>query len=435
MIETLYTIATFVVVLSVVVFVHEYGHYIVGRWCGIHAEVFSLGMGPRLGGWTDRHGTHWQVAAIPLGGYVKFLGDANAASAGPNGLSNVAVDDQGRTLLGAALWKRALTVAAGPIANFILSILIFAGLVFATGIVRNDLRLGEFATDPIDLRVGDEIVAYEGQPIEAFFEIYEFASGDDAEGPRNYTVLRDGRELDVRGPYPYPALVGFVQPLSAAANAGVQPGDLIIGFNGVAVQSFDNIRDLVRSGGAGEREMVILRDGQELSLTVKPEISDVLDENGEFVERVQLGIGAEPAFSLMTETPGFGEAAQFGVARTWMVITTSLDGIYHIIRGDLGADNLQGPIGIARASADTASSGLIDLIGWIGLISTAIGLMNLFPIPVLDGGHLVLYAYEAVRGRPPRERIANALTACGLSLLLTLMVFATYNDVLRLLNA
>ena len=436
MIETLYTILVFIVVLSIVVFVHEFGHYIVGRWCKIHADVFSVGMGPAIWGWTDKRGTRWQIAAIPLGGYVKFVGDTNAASAaGPNGLSNVAADDLEGSLIGAALWRRALTVAAGPIANFVLSILVFAGLVFVTGIARDELKLGEFLKDPVELQSGDRLVAIEGQEVTQYRDIYDISITTPETGNILYTVERDGQRIDVLGPYLYPALIGFVRPLSSAANAGLEVGDEIIRYHDLPVGSFETLRTAILSAGTIETEIVVIRNGEERSFAISPQIVDTEADDGTYEKRVMIGVGAQPIFDLAVERPGVFEALRLGVNRTFGVVTASLDGIYHMVVGDIGADNLQGPVGIARASADTASGGLIDLIAWIALISTAIGLMNLFPIPVLDGGHLVLYAYEAIRGRPPRERVAAALTAGGLSLLLSLMVFATYNDVLRLLNA
>ncbi|MEM0976695.1 MAG: RIP metalloprotease RseP [Pseudomonadota bacterium] len=436
MIDTLYTIATFIAVISVVVFVHEFGHYIVGRWCGIHAEVFSVGMGPVIWGSTDRRGTYWQIAALPIGGYVKFLGDENAASAaGPNGLSNVARGDEERTLIGASLWKRALTVAAGPFANFFFSILVFASLLYVTGIARDPVRIGDFTVDPIELQEGDRILAFNGETIEGFADIFDLAA-ETAPGEQHiFTIERDDRVLDVQGPYPYPALVGWVTPLSPAANAGLQPDDLIVSFNGIDIGSFDQLRVAVLERGEVETDIVVLRGDTEISLRLAPEITEQLLADGTIERRPLIGVGAGSAIGYYVETPTPYEALNVGVIRTWGIVTGSLTGLYHIIRGDLGADNLQGPIGIARASADTAAGGWMDLIAWIGVISTAIGLMNLFPIPVLDGGHLVLYAYEAVRGKPPRERIAAALTAGGFSLLIGLMVFATYNDVLRLLNA
>lgn len=434
--EFLFTLLSFVVVLSIVVFVHEYGHYIVGRWCGIKAETFSVGMGPAIGGWTDRHGTRWQIAAIPLGGYVKFVGDANAASAaGPNGLSNVEVDGQVSALNSAALWRRALTVAAGPVANFLLSIVIYAGLLFSTGIARDDLKVGAFLVDPIELQVGDRLIGYEGQEITEYNDIYALASEDSPEGVKTYTVDRDGETLDVSGPYPYPALVAGVSPLSAAANAGVLPGDEIIQYGAYDIASFEQLKTAIIENGTDETILIALREGDAQSFEIKPQLVEFPDNNGGFEERVMLGVTAGAIFELQTETPGLLEAARIGVLRTVSVITSSVDALRSIIRGDLGADNLQGPIGIARVSADLASSGLFEFIAGIALISTAIGFVNLFPIPVLDGGHLMFYAYEAIRGKPPQERIAGALTAVGLSLMLCLFVFVTYNDVLRLLNA
>ncbi|MEM8959262.1 MAG: site-2 protease family protein, partial [Pseudomonadota bacterium] len=203
-----WTIAAFVVALSIIVAVHEYGHYIVGRWCGIHAEVFSLGFGPRLATWRDKRGTVWQIAALPLGGYVKFLGDADAAS-GADGEALSAMDDRTRrqTMHGAPLWARALTVAAGPAFNFALSIAVFAGIILVQGEARAPLTVESLKPMPVEvqeLRPGDRIVAINSGEVPDFDGFSAFVQDLPRAPVLDYTVLRDGSEIDVTGPYPYP---------------------------------------------------------------------------------------------------------------------------------------------------------------------------------------------------------------------------------------
>lgn len=427
---------SFVVVLGIVVFIHEYGHYIVGRWCGIHADVFSLGFGPRLGGWVDRRGTEWQVAALPLGGYVRFLGDADGASrADPKHLGSLDEADLARSFHAAPVWKRSLTVAAGPVANFVLSVVIFGALVTWQGVPTEAPIVGSVGDVPgmeRSLRSGDELRSVNGQAVAEFQDIYAIANDLPEPAPLSATVLRDGAEIEVSVPYPLPPLVFGVEPLSPAAAAGLKSGDYIAAAAGQELVSFGGLRDVVLASGGQTIPLRVLRDGGEVMLEITPRERELVREDGSIETRVMIGVSGDALVYPMTETPAPWMAAWIGMKRVADVITMSLTGIKQIILGNLGADNLQGPLGIAQISGQSASQGLANFISLIAVISTAIGLLNLFPIPVLDGGHLIMFGYEAVAGRPPAERVMQVAMSIGLAMVLLLMVFATYNDLMRL---
>jgi regulator of sigma E protease len=426
----------FLIVLGVVVSIHEYGHYIVGRWCGIHAEVFSLGIGPVLTSWRDKHGTKWQVSAIPVGGFVKFLGDRDPSSvADSEALKGMNELDRSRSFPGAALPRRALTVFAGPAANFLLSIVVFAGMVLYTGIANVDPVVGEVVdvgSDADGLREGDYILAINGVEVSSYPEILEYALENEPENTTVYRVKRDADTIDVFGPFPFPALVSSVQPVSPASRAGLKSGDVILAVGEKEIHSFIQLRDTIVSSEQTEVQLSVWRDGAPISLSITPLERDTNAAEGGFEKKVSIGVVGGLAFNPVAYTPTPWAAVWIGVQRTWLVITGSIEGIYHMIAGNISATNLQGPLGIAQVSGDTASEGLLDMINLIGVISTAIGLLNLFPIPVLDGGHLVIFGYEALRGKPPSDRAIQIAMSLGLTFLLMVMVFATYNDIMRL---
>lgn len=427
-----YTIGAFVVALSVIVAIHEYGHYIVGRWCGIHAEVFSLGFGPKLFTWRDKRGTLWQIAALPLGGYVKFLGDADAASSADGAaIAQMDAATRRRTMHAAPLWARAATVAAGPIFNFLLSILIFAGVMMWQGQARAPLTIAELTPMPVGveaLQPGDRIVAIHGRDVPDFKDFGVFV----AELPRapelDYTVLRDEREITVPGPFPYPPLVSGVSPKSAAMDAGLEKGDVITAVDGTRISSFEDLRSAVMVSGGAPIDLTVWRSGDTFPMTLTPRSMDVPTDDGGFEQRYLIGVTGGLFFSPETVTPGPFAALALGVDQTVYIVTQSLSGLYHMITGAISTCNLSGPVGIAETSGAAASQGVVSFIWFIAVLSTAVGLMNLFPVPVLDGGHLVFHAYEAVSGRPPSDRALQVLMAGGLALIITMMLFALTND-------
>jgi regulator of sigma E protease len=427
-----WTVLAFVVALSIIVFVHEFGHYIVGRWSGIHAEVFSLGFGPVVWSRVDRRGTRWQLAALPLGGFVKFLGDANAASAKDGeAIAKLSAEELRHTMHGAPLWARAATVAAGPLFNFALSILVFAGVIWTTGVATERAVVGSVKELPFaaeNLLPGDMILSLNGQGTPDLTTFLKAAKELKPAPSATYEIERSGRKISLDGPFPFPPVVSSVQPGTAAIDAGVQAGDIIASVDGTAVNSFGEMRDLVGGSEGKPMRLALWRDGKSLDVLLTPKRMDIPLDEGGFETRWLLGLSGGLFFTPESRTPGPVEALKLGVKETFGVIGTSLSALSHIVTGAISTCNLRGPLGIAETSGAAASQGAMTFITFIAMLSTAVGLLNLFPIPVLDGGHLVFHAYEAVMRRPPTERALRGLMLGGLSLLLTLMVFALSND-------
>ena len=425
----IWTLAAFVLALLVIVGVHEYGHYIVGRWSGIHADVFSLGFGPVLFSRTDRRGTVWQIAAVPLGGYVKFRGDANAASApDADAMAQLPADQRRTTMPGAPLWARAATVAAGPAFNFVFSIIVLTGLALVTGTPSDPPRIAQIYGTPISgitLQPGDTLIEVDGVPFEKAPTLL------DDEVPHAlipYTVERDGRVIQVQGPMLSTARIGFVQFNSAAEDAGLRVGDVIMAANGQPIWRFNELIQIVAASNGQPVALQIWRDGAVIDLDISPRRQDILKEDRSFETRWLLGVSSSSFFEPATEMPGPVEAFSSAVARTWDVAASSVSGLYHIAAQKISSCNMSGAITIAKTSGKMASSGLVDFIAFLAFLSTAIGLVNLFPIPVLDGGHLMFYAYEAVVGRGPSEKVVQVLMSVGLVIVLSIMVFALSND-------
>ncbi|MFT4149691.1 MAG: RIP metalloprotease RseP [Paracoccaceae bacterium] len=426
-----WTLLAFVVALSVIVAIHEYGHYIVGRWSGIHAEVFSLGFGPVLASRVDRRGTRWQIAALPFGGYVKFLGDSNAAS-GVDGASirAMSAEERRHTMHGAPLWARAATVAAGPVFNFILAVLVFAGFMLWQGVATEQPVVGRVAEGSAitALHPGDRILSVGGQDTPDLPSLIKAADSLPPSATVDYRVERNGQEVTVAGPFPMPPVADVVMPNSAAWDAGLKSGDVVVAVDGAPVYSFREMRDLVGNSGGKVLTLTVRRAAQEFDLQLTPRRMDMPQAEGGFETRWLIGLTGGLAFTPETRTPGPAEALGLGAKQVWDVGSTSLSGLWHMITGAISSCNLQGPIGIAETSGAAASAGIESFVWFIAVLSTAVGLMNLFPIPVLDGGHLVFHAWEAVTGKPPTERALRILMTGGLALLGLLMAFALTND-------
>jgi regulator of sigma E protease len=364
-------IIPFLFVLTVVVFFHELGHFLVARWAGVKVLTFSLGFGPELVGFNDRHGTRWKVSAVPLGGYVKFFGDESEASTpSSEALANMTEEERAGSFHHKKVAARAAIVAAGPIANFILAIVIFTGL----------------------------------------FTFY---------GKPNMSARVDKIEAN-----------------SAAAAAGFQVGDIVTAIDNKPIETFSDMQWIV-SGHAGEQLSFTVKRGDSIvELHGTPELKVQKDGFGNSHRAGILGItrSSQPG-DVMTERVNPATAMWLGVKETWLVIDQTLTYIGRIFTGREPADQIGGPLGIAKISGQVATLGFAPLIRLAALLSVSIGLLNLFPVPLLDGGHLLFYAVEAVRGRPLSDRAQEMGFRIGLGLVLMLMVFATYNDILHLASS
>jgi regulator of sigma E protease len=430
----IWTVLAFVIALSVIVAIHEYGHYIVGRWSGIDADVFSLGFGPVLFSKVDKRGTKWQFALLPLGGYVKFKGDSNASGGKDDAaMSTLSEAERRRTMNGAPLWARAATVAAGPAFNFALSILIFTGIFMLRGEVTEPVKIGELRAVPAqnELMIGDELVGIEGTDLPPFSESDSFQTFLDdlpEQEHLDYTVQRNGDQMVVQGPYVYPPVATQIIPRSAADDAGFRAGDIITSVNGEAIYAFDQLRTAVEGSEGETLDIEVWRDGDIRALQMTPRRTDEPQPDGSFKTAYRIGIVGGMFFEPVTEFTGPVSAFFAGVEQTGRIIDGSLSGLWYMITGAISTCNLSGPIGIAETSGSMASQGTASFIWFIAVLSTAVGLLNLFPIPVLDGGHLVFHAFEAVTGRPPSDKALRVLMGIGLTLLLSLMLFALSND-------
>jgi regulator of sigma E protease len=431
----IWTLVAFVVALSIIVAIHEYGHYIVGRWSGIDADVFSLGFGPVLFSRVDKRGTKWQFALLPLGGYVKFKGDSNASGGkDEEAMAGLSDTERRRTMNGAPLWARAATVAAGPAFNFALSILIFTAVLMFRGEVTDPVKVGELRAVPAqnELQVGDILLEIEGVVLPTYGESASFQSFLDdlpVQEHLNYTVQRGDSTLVVEGPYVYPPVATKIIPRSAADDAGFRSGDIIISVDGAPIYAFEQLREAVEGSEGATLTLEVWRDGDIRVLEMTPRRTDEPQSDGSFETNYRIGIVGGMFFEPATEMTGPVSALISGVQQTGRIIDGSLSGLWYMITGAIGTCNLSGPIGIAETSGSMASQGTTNFIWFIAVLSTAVGLLNLFPIPVLDGGHLVFHAYEAVTGKPPSDKALRVLMAMGLTLLLSLMLFALYNDI------
>lgn len=452
-----FTMLFFVIALSIIVAIHEYGHYIVGRWSGIHAEVFSIGFGKVIWSRRDKRGTLWQIAALPFGGYVKFLGDANAASVGGRDAAEdgAKLDDyiedrsalsaeaiahtealtERNTMLGAPLWARSATVAAGPIFNFILSFIVFSGVLMFQGQPTTPLTVSALPGFPEtieqQLEAGDRLLEVEGIALN-YPDGFGAAVANVASKPSvEYTIERNGEQMTVLGPQPQPAYVQAITPRSAADDADLKIGDVIVSMNGTPVYQFNDMIKFVNETREQPISLVVWRDGETFESTLTPRLTAIPQQDGSMRDEPKLGIGTgglffEPA----TAAVGIGEAMKLAIQQVWYIIKQSINGLKQMIIGNINTCNLSGPVGIAETSGSMASQGTLSFISFIAVLSTAVGLLNLFPIPILDGGHLVFHAYEAVTGKMPSDGALRILMAVGIALIGTLMLFAVGNDLL-----
>ncbi len=422
----------FVIVLGVLVFFHELGHYLAARWRGVHVEAFSVGFGRALVSWTDKRGTDWKIAWIPLGGYVKLHGQEQPQDVGADVR---ALWQPGRTFHEKQVGSRAIVVAAGPVANFILAAVLFA-LLFATSgepvIPPNLYVTPDSPAAHAGLQTGDRVESIDDQAVRRFDDIDRAISAHPGQ-PMTFHVRRGEQTFAIVaspdahafGTEPLiPSEVGGVVANSAAAHAGLLAGDRIESIDGEAVLRFDDIRRIVAARPAQQLVLGIRRAGAPLSITLT---TDTRTEDGKKIG--SLGVQAD-----VTESLRLGPVAAVieGVTHTYDVVVQTISGLWGMIAGGRGADELGGPLRIAQMSGEVAQLGAANLINFIAVLSVNLGLINLFPIPVLDGGHLLFYLVEAVRGRPlPRRAVEYGFRA-GFALLVGLFVFATWNDLSHL---
>lgn len=413
---------SFVVALSIIVFIHEFGHYIIGRWCGIKAEVFSIGFGPVLVSKTDKQGTKWQIALLPLGGFVKFLKDED--------VSGDLYKSFG-TFDGASVLSRILTVLAGPMANFILSFVILVIFVLVNGISSDKIQIKRIIDYPFEnqnLIENDKILSVNGEVVNNLTDYYKLLEVPLLKNDVTYTVERSGKVLMVTGPHPFPAIVGSVSLRSAASASGLMKGDLILEVNETQIFRFSQLQSYVADTNDYPLNLKIWRDGKILQISVTPKIVDYPDSSGKFVQRKLIGITGGSFFELKRENANVFEAANIAISQIISIISGSLNGLKNIIIGAISTCNLQGPIGIASTTSEAAQQGLASFVWIIAVLSTAIGLLNLFPIPMLDGGHLIFFGIEALTGRKPTEKIIQAMSIFGILILFGLMSIALSSD-------
>ena len=453
-------IVPFLFVLTIVVFFHELGHFMVARWAGVRGLTFSLGFGPELVGFNDRKGTRWKVSAVPLGGYVKFFGDDSEASTpSADALSAMSSEERKVSFHHKNVFARAAIVAAGPIANFILAVLIFAAFLFIFGkqvvAPRIDSVTAGTAAATAGFKPGDIIVAIDGKPIESYGEVqraiavnaghplaFDINRGGAPVNLAATPVSRDERDrfgnvqrigaLDIAGPT-IPARVVAIQAKSAAERAGFQQGDRVRSIDGKPIASFADLREVVTASPDKALEFKVDRGGQLITLHATPTGQDEKNPDGTKRRIGQLGLQADydPADTRLVRFGPFAALGN-GVTETWFVIERTLSYIGGVFVGREAADQVGGPIRIAQMSGQVATMGLSALINLAAVLSVSIGLLNLFPVPLLDGGHLLFYSVEVVRGKPLSERAQEMGFRIGLALVLMLMIFATYNDILHL---
>ncbi|NOZ65921.1 MAG: RIP metalloprotease RseP [Alphaproteobacteria bacterium] len=369
-IDVIIYVSSFLAMLSILVFVHEWGHFIVARMNGIRVDVFSIGFGPEIWGRTDKKGTRWKVSYVPLGGYVKFFGDASEASTPGDSLDKMSEEEKKVSFHHKKLYQRAAVVFAGPFANFIFAILILATFFYAYG------------------------------------------------------------QVDT------PAVVSSVVEGSAAEEAGLQAGDVIVAVDGSEIKRFNDVRIEVLYSAGESMNVDVLRGGEIVNLILTPRLTKivrdgepVLDDDGKPLELYQIGV--QNAEKTVIREHNLTSALWAGVLETRVIVVQSLRGIRQMIVGTRSVKELSGPIGIAKIAGESAKRGIDFWIRVMALVSISLGMINLFPIPMLDGGHLLFYGFEAVLGRKLSERTQEYGFRIGLVFILGLMMLATFNDILK----
>lgn len=359
-----HTAIWFLVILSIIVFIHEFGHYLIARLCGVKVEVFSIGFGREVFGFNDRAGTRWKFSLLPLGGYVKMFGDMGAASTpDDDALQKMTKAEKAVSFHYKPLWKKALIVAGGPLFNFLTTIAVFAWFAFSNGIVSTDPIIGEVIAD------------------------------------------------------------------SAAQEAGLLAGDKILKVGDKEIDVFHDIPITIMTNLGTEITLEIEREGTVQTVKLTPKIITSEDNYGNKVEQPLIGIRSQ---KLSFKEVGFGQAMHHAVVRTWEICIATLEVLGQLLTGQRGPEQLKGPVGIAQMSGQAADAGVNNVLWFIALLSANLGLVNLLPIPMLDGGHLMYYAVEAVQGKPLADKVQQFGYKVGMILLAALMAFTIINDIVQM---
>ena len=370
-INTIYYVVPFLIILGILVFVHELGHFLMARFLGVKVDEFSLGFGKELWGFTDKAGTRWKLSAIPLGGYCKFFGDADASSSTNDDekLQELSDEDKKVTFALQHPVKKLWIVLAGPLTNYLFAILIFASIFYFMGKIN------------------------------------------------------------------FPPVIGGIMPNSAAEQVGLQVNDKVLSINGASIKHFSDIRKEVELTTDGQVDVELLRGEEVISLNFPLKAVEVVDNTGAKSSHMMLGITSLNAVEIEKGDTSVVTALKEATVECWELTTTTLRGLGQMVTGKRSGEEIGGIIRIAEMSGDiTKQYGLLNLFVFMAILSVNLGLINLFPIPVLDGGHVVIYVVEMIFGRELNEKLKENMFKFGLSFILLLMVYATWNDFVRLFN-
>ena len=368
-VDAFYYLVPFLVLLGILVFVHEFGHFLVARWCGVKVDEFSIGFGKEIFGFNDKHGTRWKIAMIPLGGFVKMLGDADASSStADESVKELSDEEKKHSFIYQPPAKKLAIAISGPVANYLFAILIFAGVFFFVGRVQ------------------------------------------------------------------FPAIIGGVIEGGAAAEAGVLPQDKVLKLNGIKIESFSDLQREVEMVVGGIANLEIERNGEVINLAVKLREIEI-QENGEEKKKVLLGVRSLNVATADYKGLPLWEALKAAIDETWVMTTTTLRGVGQMLTGKRSGEDVGGVIRIAEMTGDISKQrSLVSFLTFMALLSINLGLINLFPIPVLDGGQVVISFVEMVTRRELNEKIKDYMFRAGLALILALLIFATWNDLVHLFD-
>lgn len=443
MIETLQTTLAFIVAISILIGVHEFGHFITARKLGVKVEKFSIGFGPPLLSWKSRDGeVTYILAAIPLGGYVKMLGESSQEETIPQEEAHRAFDRQ-------SVGTRAAIAAAGPFFNFLFAILAYMIVAWAgqevippiVGVVEE----GSLA-ERKGILPGDRILNIDGRKVHSWREVEDLlkkklGTTADLEIDRGGTYLHIALDLPDEGDEPLlmdvsGSLVGFgpgmhvyvgsILPGSPAMKAGLQEGDRIVAVDGKKIRDVQQLIDIVRAHPGRTLEFRLLRGEETVDILITPNA----DEEGH--GKIGVSLGSVSAVPTEIRRMGWVEGIQYGIVRTWEMTVLTVRVLAKMVEASISPQNLGGPIAIAQLAGKTAKLGMVAFISFLALISVNLAVLNLLPIPVLDGGHLVYLGIEKLRGKPLPPKVVERTQAVGIALILILMIFAFYNDLARL---